>query len=59
MGYVKQTWVDKETPIDAAHMNHLENGVRALSEDMEKMITQSEIDELYAELEGTSDEETV
>ena len=27
--YIKQTWVDGETPVDAEHMNHLEEGVAA------------------------------
>lgn len=29
MTYVKQAWVDGVTPVDAAHMNHLEDGVEA------------------------------
>lgn len=31
MAYVKQTWVDLETPLDAEHMNHIEEGVNQLS----------------------------
>lgn len=27
--YIKQTWVDNETPVDAEHMNHIEDGVAA------------------------------
>ena len=27
MAYEKQTWVDNETPIDAAHLNHMEDGI--------------------------------
>ena len=27
--YIKQTWVDGETPVDAEHMNHIEEGVAA------------------------------
>lgn len=27
--YIMQTWVDGETPVDAEHMNHLEEGVAA------------------------------
>lgn len=27
MAYTKQTWVDGTTPIDAEHMNHIEDGV--------------------------------
>ena len=27
--YIKQTWVDGETPVDAEHLNHLEEGVAA------------------------------
>lgn len=32
MLYEKQTWVDNETPVDAEHLNHIEEGVAALSE---------------------------
>lgn len=34
MAYVKQTWVDLETPLDAEHLNHLEEGVSRLSEEI-------------------------
>lgn len=27
MGYTKQTWVDNQTPADASHMNHIEEGI--------------------------------
>lgn len=27
MAYVKQTWVDGTTPLDAAHLNHMEEGI--------------------------------
>ena len=27
--YIKQTWIDGETPVDAEHLNHLEEGVAA------------------------------
>lgn len=30
MAYEKQTWVDLVTPLDAAHMNHIEDGIAAL-----------------------------
>ena len=29
MAYAKQAWVDGVTPVDAAHMNHLEDGIAA------------------------------
>lgn len=29
MAYEKQTWVDLETPLDAEHMNHIEDGIEA------------------------------
>lgn len=32
MAYVKQTWVDHESILDAQHMNHLEDGVATLSD---------------------------
>lgn len=34
MVYEKQTWVDNQTPVDAEHLNHIEDGVAALSEEM-------------------------
>ncbi|MBO7172322.1 MAG: hypothetical protein J6V52_05155 [Bacteroidaceae bacterium] len=30
MAYEKQTWVDRVTPLDAEHMNHIEDGIAAL-----------------------------
>lgn len=30
MAYEKQTWIDNETPLDAEHMNHIEEGISAL-----------------------------
>lgn len=30
MTYAKQTWTDNTTPVDAAHMNHIENGIAAV-----------------------------
>lgn len=27
MAYEKQVWVDGETPLDAAHLNHIEEGI--------------------------------
>ena len=34
MAYEKQTWVDGVTPLDAAHLNHMEQGISQLSEEM-------------------------
>ena len=31
MAYEKQTWVDGVTPLDAAHLNHMEQGISQLS----------------------------
>ena len=31
MEYTKQTWVDGTTPIDAEHMNHIEDGIFGVS----------------------------
>ena len=31
MAYTKQTWVDGTTPIDAEHLNHMEDGIEAAS----------------------------
>lgn len=33
MAYKKQTWVDGVTPLDAEHLNHVEEGISQLSED--------------------------
>lgn len=41
MGYVKQTWIDKKTPLDAEHMNHIEEGLEAAH----KAISEIEIPE--------------
>ena len=35
MAYEKQTWVDNETPLDAEHMNHIEEGISELSGEYE------------------------
>ena len=37
MAYVKQTWVDRETPLDAEHMNHIEEGIAANDAALEEM----------------------
>lgn len=37
MAYKKQTWVDLETPLDAEHMNHIEDGIGSLSEEIAKI----------------------
>lgn len=37
MAYEKQTWVDNETPVDAEHLNHIEAGVAALSEEIDDL----------------------
>lgn len=34
MAYEKQTWVDSVTPLDAEHLNHMEQGISKLSEDI-------------------------
>ncbi len=33
MAYKKQTWVDGVTPLDAEHLNHMEQGISQLSEE--------------------------
>ena len=33
MAYQKQTWVDSVTPLDAEHLNHMEQGISQLSEE--------------------------
>lgn len=35
MAYEKQTWVDGVTPLDAEHMNHMEQGISKLSAEVE------------------------
>lgn len=32
MEYIRQTWVDGVTPLDAEHLNHMENGIKANAE---------------------------
>lgn len=32
MAYEKQTWINKQTPLDAEHMNHIEEGIAAAHE---------------------------
>lgn len=34
MAYEKQTWIDNETPVNAEHLNHIEEGVASLAEEM-------------------------
>ena len=34
MAYENQTWVDGVTPLDAAHLNHMEQGISQLSEEI-------------------------
>ena len=34
MAYQKQTWVDGVTPLDAEHLNHMEQGISQLSEEI-------------------------
>ena len=34
MAYEKQTWVDGVTPLDAEHLNHMEQGISQLSEEI-------------------------
>lgn len=37
MSYVKQTWVDRETPVDAEHLNHMEDGISENAEAIKKI----------------------
>lgn len=37
MAYEKQTWVDGVTPVDAEHLNHMEDGIAANAEAVEKL----------------------
>ena len=34
MAYAKQTWVDGVTPLDAEHLNHMEQGISQLSDEI-------------------------
>lgn len=45
MDYIKQTWVDKETPLDAEHMNHIEEGIAAAHEAIKALPETPEIQE--------------
>lgn len=39
MAYEKQTWVDGVTPLDAEHLNHMEQGISQLSEKIANLQT--------------------
>lgn len=39
MAYKKQTWVDGVTPLDAEHLNHMEQGISQLSEEIANLQT--------------------
>jgi hypothetical protein len=44
MSYVKQAWVNDVTPVDAAHMNHIEDGIAASNiRTVERLITNAEL----------------
>lgn len=46
MAYTKQQWIDNQTPLDATHMNHIEDGIEQISNDLANVETT--IDELNA-----------
>lgn len=46
MDYKKQTWVDGETPLDAEHMNHIEDGITAAHEAIKALPEIPEIPEV-------------
>lgn len=53
MAYEKQTWANNVTPLDADHMNHIENGIAESSTEIEKL--KSDIADLkYAPIKITS-----
>ena len=39
MAYEKQTWVAYKTPVGAARLNHMEEGIAALSEEIANIPT--------------------
>lgn len=43
--YIKQTWVDNETPVDAEHMNHIEDGVEAAHKALKELPTPAAVDD--------------
>lgn len=56
MAYEKQTWVDGVTPLDAEHLNHMEEGISqasAKTEEMEEKIP-SYVDNAIANAIGTA-----
>ena len=55
MAYEKQTWVDGVTPLDAEHLNHMEQGISQLSEEIAsvKIISYTQFG---AALDGVSDD---
>lgn len=50
MAYEKQTWVDGVTPLDAVHLNHMEDGIaeadKAIGQLTEKIPTDDHINEI-------------
>lgn len=52
MAYEKQTWVDNQTPVDAEHLNHIEDGVAALSEEIEALKNNADQDTMDATKSG-------
>lgn len=45
MTYTKQNFISGQT-LKAEHMNHIENGISQLSEDIEKIVDDKNFDEL-------------
>lgn len=54
MAYTKQTWVDGTTPIDAEHMNHIEDGIEAASSGQSAQMFLS-VDEPIADIDAVYD----
>ena len=48
MDYIKQNWVDKKTPLDAEHMNHIEEGIAAAHEAIKELPEMPEIPDVPA-----------
>lgn len=57
MAYEKQTWVDLETPVDAEHLNHMEDGILANSEAAQQ--NAEAVDRLFKDIADKADKTVV
>lgn len=64
MAYEKQTFVDNSTVLKAEHLNHIEDGISVLSDELEELkqngggITDEDVAEIVEEVMGAIPEYT-